>query len=284
MKPQAFDYRAASTLDEAIALLVELGDESKVLAGGQSLLPMMNFRLARPTALVDIGRLSALKGLQERGSSVRVGALTTHRDLETCDLEGPTGKLLRLSASKVGHLPIRTRGTFGGSLAHSDPSSEWCMLATLLDAHMEIAGPRGTRVVPASDFLITLFTTALDYDEVLTGITLPMLTQDYHVNLVEFSRRAGDFAIVAVMAAYQVADGVIADARLCVGGVADRTLRLVEAERSLLGREPSPEAFGEAADVAMGEVSPSGDLHGPAEFRRDLVRTLTARTLAGATS
>lgn len=282
MKPQAFDYKAASTVDEAVSTLVELGDEAKVLAGGQSLLPMMNFRLARPSALVDIGRLSELRGITDQSGAVRIGALTTHRDLEICAVEGPTGSLLRQSAAKVGHLPIRTRGTFGGSLAHSDPSSEWCMLATLLDAQMEIVGPRGTRVVPSGDFLITVFTTALDYDEILTAVTLPALTSDYRVKLVEFARRAGDFAIVAIMAALRIVDGVMVEARLCAGGVGDRALRLPEAEASLIGKEPNEAAFAAAAEFATGEVSPSADLHGPVEFRLDLVRALTKRALAGA--
>lgn len=279
MKPQAFAYRRPQTLDQALADLAEGGEDAKVLSGGQSLLPMMNFRLARPSMLVDISRIEALTGISVTQDEVRIGATTRHIDVEHCTVPGPTGSLLRVAARNVGHLPIRTRGTFGGSIAHSDPSSEWCMLAMLLDARMTIAGPSGIREVPSDDFFVTVFTTAVEYDEILVAVTLPLLAGSYRVRVEEFARRAGDFAIVGIMTAYEVVDGVIGQARLVAGGVADRAIRLRGAERALVGQSCSPETFALAAEVARDEVDPAADLHGSSGYRKDLVRTLTRRAL-----
>jgi carbon-monoxide dehydrogenase medium subunit len=284
MKPQAFEYAQPATVDEAVALLGEFGDDAKVLAGGQSLLPMMNFRLARPTALVDIGRIAGLAGIREESDVVRIGATTRHHAVEESSVSGPLGSILRQAASYVGHYPIRVRGTFGGSLAHSDPSSEWCQLATLLDGRMIVQGPGGRRSIDAADFFFTVFSTTMDFDEVLVEVELPVLGADTRVNVMEFARRAGDFAIVSVMCAFSVHDDVVTSARLCAGGVSDRAVRLVAAESSLVGQPASPSAFAAAAAAAADEVSPSADLHGSSEFRKDLVRTLTRRALEGAHS
>ena len=281
MKPQAFAYERAESVDQAVAALVEHGDEAKVLAGGQSLLPMMNFRLARPEVLIDIGGIADLRGWSMSQDTVTIRSLTRHCDIENSDIPGPLGALLRYAAGLVGHVPIRVRGTFGGSLAHSDPSSEWCMMATLLDARMHVMGPSGARVIDARDFFLTVFTPAIEFDEVLTHIELPALGSNYQVNLKEFARRAGDFAIVAVMSAIEVRENVITDARLCAGGVSDRALRLVQAEAALIGQAPTPETFTQAASLASQEVDPNGDLHGSKEFRQDLVKALTKRSLAG---
>jgi carbon-monoxide dehydrogenase medium subunit len=284
MKPQAFEYAVAENVEHAVALLTEYGDDAKILAGGQSLLPMMNFRLARPTALVDIGRIPGLAGIVERGDVVRVGTRTTHNEVERSSLDGPLGSLLRQAAAYVGHYPIRVRGTFGGSLAHSDPASEWCQLATLLDAQMNVVGPNGPRTIEASEFFFTVFSTTMEFDEVLTSVDLPRLASDTRVNVVEFARRAGDFAIVSVMCAVTIVGEEITEARLCAGGVSDRAQRLTAAEQMLCGAAASPSSFAKAADAAADEVSPSADLHGSADFRRDLVRALTRRTLEGAHS
>jgi carbon-monoxide dehydrogenase medium subunit len=284
MKPQSFDYFRAASVEEAISLLVQEGEDSKVLAGGQSLLPMMNFRLARPTALIDVAHIDALRGISMTPSDIRIGSMTRHLELENSTVSGPMGSLLRQSAGRVGHLPIRTRGTIGGSLVHSDPSSEWCMLATLMDAEVSIEGPRGLRKVAAHDFFVTYFTTAIEFDELLIAVEFPQLSGSYRVAVQEFARRAGDFAIVGIMTAFSVNDGVIADPRIAVGGVADRVLRLSDAESALVGKEPTEENFSKAATIAMGEVNPAGDLHGPPEFRRDLVKALTRRALAGASA
>jgi len=279
MKPVKFDYHAPSELDEAIELLAEVGDEGKVLAGGQSLVPSMNFRLARPSVLVDINRLSSLSYAEPSAENLRIGALTRHVAFESPIVSGPLGALLAGAARHVGHLPIRVRGTFGGSIAHADPAAEWCMIAVLLDATMLAVSKRDERKIAASDFFQTVFTTSLEADELLTEVRLPTLPDTSRVGFVEFSRRAGDFAIVAVAAVVDAADGKIAGARLALAGVGGTPVRARGAEATLAGNGPSPELFRDAAETAAGEVEPIGDIHGDAEYRRDLVRVLTRRAL-----
>jgi len=279
MKPAPFDYLRAASVAEAVAALAEFGDGGKVLAGGQSLLPMMNFRLARPDALVDIGGLGELRGVRADGDFLEIGALTRHVDLERSAIGGPVGTLLRSAGAQIGHLPIRVRGTFGGSLAHADPASEWCLLAVLLDATMTVTGPARTRIIAAADFFTTVFTTALEPDELLTAARLPSLDRTWRVAVAEFARRAGDFAIVAVMVACSVRDGVITDARVSLGGVADRPVRSGAAESLLVERPTEDAVFRAAADAAADAVTPSSDIHGSAEYRRELVSVLVRRAL-----
>jgi carbon-monoxide dehydrogenase medium subunit len=280
VKPAAFDYVSASSVEHAVSVLAEVGDEAKLIAGGQSLIAMMNFRLARPATLVDINRVAGLDGIEVADQSVAIGALVRHRRLELGgDVPGPLGKLLSSAGHHVGHLPIRTRGTFCGSIAHADPASEWCVLAALLDAQMECTSPRGRRLVPAEEFFITIFTTALEADEVLTAVHLPLLGDQQHVGFEEFSRRAGDFAIVMAMSIIDVTDDVITGARIALGGVASLPVRATAAEATLVGQAPTAEAFAAAAEAAAAHVSPNGDVHGPAEFRVDLVRAMVRRSL-----
>lgn len=279
MKPASFAYVRAKSVPEATAALARFGEEGKILAGGQSLLPLMNFRLARPEALIDIGGLRDLSGLRASAGQVTIGALTRHLDLERCRLNGPLGTLLRASAAHVGHLPIRTRGTFGGSVAHADPSAEWCMLTMLLDGSVTAVSAAGERQILAQDFFETIFTTALQPDELLTGVTLPLLGQEYRVAVAEFARRAGDFAVVAVMVACTLQQGLLREARVCFGGVADRPVRSRAAEAVLTGQPASARTFADAADAAAAATSPPGDIHGSAEYRRDLVRVLLRRAL-----
>lgn len=280
MKPAQFTYFRPATLDEALRLLAEDPDESKVLAGGQSLVPIMNFRLGRPGRLVDINRISGLSGVHVEDQAVRIGALTRHRALERSTLAGPLGELLRRSATLVGHVPIRTRGTFGGSLAHSDAASEWCLVAVLLDAEITArSAARGARTVPAADFFQMMFSTALEPDEILTDVRLPDLHENYRVGIAEFARRAGDFAIVAATSAVRVDAGVVTDARVCLGGVAEVPFRSAAAEASLLGSKWGPDAVDAAVSAAAAEVSPPSDAHGDSEFRRDLVIAQLRRSL-----
>jgi carbon-monoxide dehydrogenase medium subunit len=279
MKPASFAYVRAESVPAATGALARYGDEAKVLAGGQSLLPLMNFRLARPEVLIDIGGLRELSGLAARDGRVSVGALTRHLDLERCGLAGPLGTLLRASAAHVGHLPIRTRGTFGGSVAHADPASEWCMLTTLLDGSVTALSASGERQIAAPDFFETVFTTALEPDELLTAVTLPLLGDTHRVAVAEFARRAGDFAVVAVMVACTVRDGMLGEARVCFGGVADRPVRSPEAEAVLTGQPATAGTFATAADAAAAAVSPPADIHGSAAYRRDLARVLLRRAL-----
>lgn len=279
MKPAPFEYRAPRELDDAIGTMGEVGDEGKVLAGGQSLVPSMNFRLARPAVLVDINNVPDLSYIEADDGVVRIGTLARHIAFESPVVPGPLGTLLAEAAAKVGHLPIRVRGTFGGSVAHADPSAEWCMIAALLDAEMVAASTSGRRTIPAADFFKTVFTTALEPTELLVEVRLPNLPATSRVGFVEFSRRAGDFAVVAAAVVLHMQEDRVADAAIALAGVGGTPLRTPAAEAVLRGRAPSQELFVEAGQAAAAEVEPMGDIHGSAEYRRDLVSVLTRRAL-----
>jgi aerobic carbon-monoxide dehydrogenase medium subunit len=282
VKPAAFKYQRANTVEDAIEQLTDLGDDAKLLAGGQSLVPMMNFRLVRPSALVDITGIPDLRYMEPNEEGLKIGALTPHRWVEEMEdpdlLEGFS--VFKRAARWVGHYPIRTLGTFGGSIAHADPSAEWCMLAVLLDAEIVAAGPEGERVIPASDFFHGFFMTALEPDEMVVEARFPRPAP--HAALQEFARRAGDFGIVAAAVAVDLSDGVCSSARIVLGGVADVPLRIPEAERVLEGAEASLEAFEEAGQGAAKEIDPPSDVHGSAEYRRDLSAVLIRRALTEA--
>ena len=282
MKPAAFEYRRATAVEDAIDQLTELGDEAKLLAGGQSLVPMMNFRLVRPSALVDITGIPDLRYIEPHGDGLKIGALTPHcwvEELEDPDLlEGFS--VLKRAARWVGHYPIRTIGTFGGSIAHADPSAEWCMLAALLDAEIVAAGLEGERVIPASDFFHGFFVTALQPDEMIVEVRFPQPAP--HAALQEFARRAGDFGIVAAAVALDLRDGRCSSACIVLGGVADVPLRIPEAESVLEGAEVGGEVFEEAGRAAAKEIDPPSDVHGSADYRRDLSVVLIRRALAEA--
>jgi aerobic carbon-monoxide dehydrogenase medium subunit len=282
MKPAAFEYHRVELVEEALERLAELGDEAKVLAGGQSLVPMMNFRLVRPPALVDITRIPDLRYVVRDGDALRIGALTVHREVERLsDPELVSGyELLPRAARWVGHYPIRTRGTFGGSIAHADPSAEWCLLAVLLDAVVVLAGPDGERELPAADFFLGFFTTALEPGELLVEVRLPRPRR--HAALQEFARRHGDFAVVAAAVAVDVDGDRLADPRIVIGGVDEVPVRVEEAERALDGATAGPEAFAETGRAAAAAVDPSSDIHGSAEYRRELTGVLVRRALAEA--
>lgn len=284
MKPATFTYVRPTAKEDVLDLLAADPDGSKVLAGGQSLVPMMNFRLARPERLIDINAVPGLSGVRVERDRLRIRARTRHVTLQNHTGQDPTARLLRSAAALVGHLPIRTRGTFGGSLAHSDAASEWCLVARLLDAEMTVESVRGTRVVPAADFFLSVFTTAVEPDELLTDVSLPVLGSEHQAGIAEFARRAGDFAIVAVATDVQVVDGRVERARVCIGGVSETPFRSAAAEQVLLGQPWEAESSTsdvvlEAADAAAAEVSPPSDSHGDAQYRRDLVRALLPRAI-----
>lgn len=279
MKPARFDYYRARSPAEAVSQLSEHGDEAKILAGGQSLVPAMNFRLARPSVLVDVNPVSELDYVEMDGDRLRIGSLVRHSAFERPVADGPTGRLLQMASRHVGHLPIRVRGTFGGSLAHADPAAEWCVIARLLDAEIVALSSDGTRSVAASDFFQTVFTTALQPDELLVETLLPVLPSTTHVGFTEFSRRAGDFALTMIATAIDMNGSTVATARIAVGGVSDRPLRAAEAEATLRGQELTEDVVEAAAETAATEIEPMGDIHGSAEYRRDLIRALTRRAL-----
>jgi len=281
MKPAPFDYHRVDTVEDALERLGELGDDAKVLAGGQSLVPMMNFRIVRPPVLVDITRVPDLKYVARDDGTLRIGALALHREIEHADddLLGGFG-VLKAAAPLVGHFPIRARGTFGGSVAHGDPASEWCMLTMLLDGEIVARGPDGERVIPAADFFLGFFTTALEPGEILTEVRLADPPDGAAIE--EFARRHGDFAIVAAAAAVDVEDGACTRARVVVGGVDEVPLRVEAAEEVLAGSDLGAEAIEEAAQAAARAVEPGSDIHGSAEYRKKLTAVLLRRTLTRA--
>ena len=281
MKPAPFAYHRARSVAEAVALLAELGDEAKILAGGLSLVPMMNFRLARPAALVDVSKIEGLSYLRADASDgLRIGALTTHRTVETCRdpaVLGGYGVLPR-SARWIGHYPIRSRGTFGGSIAHADPASEWCLLAVLLDARIVLTGPGGQRTVPAADFFQGYYSTAAGPDEMITEIWFPRPAP--RSVLTEFAQRQGDFAIVAAAVSVDVGDGVCRHGRVVLGGVGPLPVE-VNAD-PLAGAPAAGPTWQAMGEHAARQIDPPEDTHGDAGFRRKLTVTLVARALAEA--
>ncbi|MGH3360746.1 MAG: FAD binding domain-containing protein [Nocardioidaceae bacterium] len=282
MKPAPFEYHRAYTADEVVHLLTELGDEAKILAGGLSLTPMMNFRLARPSALIDVNRVGGLDYIRREGDTLCVGALTRHRALETSvapEVRDGFGALPR-AARWIGHYPIRTRGTVGGSIAHSDPTAEWCLLARLFDADIVVLGPRGTRTIPSADWFTGFLTTTAEPDEMVVEVRFGRPRK--HAALTEYARRRGDFAIAAAAVAFDVVDGVCTEVGIVLGGVATEPLRVPEAEALVEGAPPSEATWGEAARCAAAAINPSADVHGDADYRRHLVDTLTRRAFTEA--
>ena len=280
MKPAAFRYERPHDVAEVLDLLAEHGDEAKILAGGQSLVPMMNFRLARPAVIIDIGVVPGLDQVISDGEKVTIGTRVRHIELERPAFDGPLSSLLADAARQVGHIPIRLRGTFGGSIAHADPAAEWCLLARTLEADVAVASSRGERVIAAADLFESAFITSIGDDELVTEVRLPWLGPDWKTGFSEFSRRAGDFAVVAVASAVRLADGQIAEARIGAAGVGAVPVRLTQAEEVLVGQPLGPDAIDAASEVASGEVDPRGDIHGSADYRRDLVYALTRRALS----
>jgi carbon-monoxide dehydrogenase medium subunit len=283
VKPAPFAYHCADSVAEAVALLNELGDEAKILAGGLSLVPMMNFRLARPSALVDVSRIEGLSYLRaDPADGLRVGALTTHRAVETCRDPGVRGGfgVLPRSARWIGHYPIRCRGTFGGSIAHADPASEWCLLAVLLDARVVLTRPGGTRTVPAAEFFEGFYSTAAGPDEMITELWFPAPAPN--AVLTEFAQRQGDFAIVAAAVSVDIADGTCRRGRVVLGGVGPRPVQ-VDAG-ALSGQPATAETWQAMGEHAAGQIDPPDDTHGDARYRRRLTATLVARALAEASA
>jgi carbon-monoxide dehydrogenase medium subunit len=280
MKPAPFRYHAPKTVEEAVATLAEVAPEDgRVLAGGQSLVPIMAFRLARPAHLVDINNIEALGKIAVENGKLSIGACVRHAAFHRPVVEGPLGKLLSAVVQHIAHYPIRTRGTFCGSVAHADPASEWCLVAATLGAEMVAKSARGTRVIAAKDFFQGIMTTALAEDELLTEVRLPMLPADTRFGFYEFNRRAGDFAIAMALVAFRIQNGVIAEPRVGVGGAEPCPRRMPDAEAALVGRAPNAEAFKAAAEAAAAAVDPMEDAMTSAEYRRDLVRTVTRRAL-----
>lgn len=279
MKPPPFDYVKVDSIDETLAKLTELGDEAKILAGGQSLVPMMNFRLATPAALIDINDIPNLDHVTEQDSGVRIGALVRHQTIESKPMKGAFA-ILAEAASHVGHLPIRTRGTFGGSIAHADPSAEFALLALTMEASIVARSSRGERTIPASDFFVMPLVTALEPDELLTEIQFPAPPPGTHRAFVEMARRAGDFAIISVAALLAFDDDVRCSwARIGMTGVAPTPVRVPSVESVLVGNPLDDDTIAEAAARAPDGFQPAGDIHGSSDFRLHLASVFTRRAL-----
>ncbi len=278
MKPPPFSYSRAESTDDAVAQLAQHGDDAKLLAGGQSLIPMLALRLARPSALIDVSRIGALRYAVRAGDELRIGALTRHRELLGYDL-GPGYDLLRRVVPLVGHEPIRTRGTLGGSIAHADPAAEWPLVAVLLDAELVVTGPAGrSRRVAAREFLQGYFTTDLNHDEMLVEIRFarPWPAAAIH----EHARRHGDFALASAAVAVNVdADGHCREARVAIGAVSDVPVRIAAAENALAGTRLDDAAIEDAGALAGEAIDPPDDAHASAAHRRRLAVALVKRAL-----
>jgi len=280
MKPAAFRYHAPKTVDEAIALLAEFAaDDGRVLAGGQSLVPIMAFRLARPAHLVDINGVEALNRIAVADGKLVIGACVRHSAFHKPVCEGPLGKLLTDVVHHIAHYPIRNRGTFCGSLAHADPASEWCLVLAALDGEVVAQSVRGARTIAARGFFKGIMTTALRDDELLVEARLPLLPAGTRCGFYEYSRRAGDFALAAAVGLYRLDGGKITEPRLAIGGAEVNPRRIAQAERALAGAAPGHQAFRAAAQAAMEAIDPMEDVINSAEFRRDLVLAVARRAL-----
>jgi carbon-monoxide dehydrogenase medium subunit len=280
MKPAAFRYHAPKTLDQALSILAEVApQDGRVLAGGQSLVPTMAFRMARPAHLVDINNVAGLDRLAVEDGHLVIGACVRHAAFERPAVDGPLGALLARVVRHIAHSPIRARGTFCGSLAFADPASEWCLVAATLGAQMVARSTRGARIIAAKDFFAGIMTTALADDELLAEVRLPLLPADTRFGFSEFNRRAGDFAIAMALTVYRLDGGRMVEPRIGVGGAEEHARRIGEAEQALAGKAPSPEAFAAAGEAAAAAVDPMTDAVNDAEYRRDLVRSLTRRAL-----
>jgi carbon-monoxide dehydrogenase medium subunit len=280
LKPPPFTYCAPGSLEEALSLLSEHGDEAKPLAGGQSLVPLLALRLARPSVLIDLGGVSGLDYIRVENGQASVGAMTRERTAErsaTIQTEVP---LLAESLPFIGHAAIRNRGTIGGSAAHADPAAEIPAVALALDAEFVArSAGGGERRIPAAEFFQGFFTTALEPDELLVELRFPTAGTGGAVAFEEAARRHGDFAMVAAAASVRVQDGRIDDVRLALAGVSDTPVRCREAEQAVLGAAPGDEVIAEAAALAAGPLTPPSDLHGTSAYRQHLAGVLVRRTL-----
>jgi len=285
MKPAPIVRHVPRTLDEALKILSDVApQDGRVLAGGQSLVPIMAFRLAKPAHLVDINEIADLNHVRSDGKTLSIGACVRHAAFHKSVVPGPTGKLLSHVARYIAHYPIRVRGTFCGSLAHADPASEWCLVAATLDATIVAKSTRGERLIAAQDFFAGIMATALAEDELLAEVRLPLLAKDARFGFNEFSRRAGDFAMSAALVTYRLQDGKIAEPRVGLGGAEARPRRIAQAEAALTGKAPEDAAFRAAAEAAATAIEPLEDHQTDAEYRRDLVRAVVRRALEHSTS
>ncbi|MGF6506417.1 FAD binding domain-containing protein [Paraburkholderia sp. 32] len=279
MKPAAFSYHRPSTLDDALSLLALHGFDAKLIAGGQSLAPMMNMRFAQPAHLVDLNALPQLKGVTLEPDTLAVGAMTRHHELATSNTVRAACPLLAEAAATIGHYAIRQRGTLGGSLAHADPAAQLPLIASTLGARIEIVGPAGSREVSAAQFLIAVMTTDLAVDEIIRTVRFPTALSGERHAFEAFSRRHGDFAIAACAVTAVLADDRFASLRIGVGGVADVPLVLDDLAAGFVGETADAPSVGRIAEAVANAVEVHDQPGISAAYRRDLVKALIARAL-----
>jgi len=285
MKPAPFEYFAPENVPEVLALLEQYGDEAKVLAGGQSLMPLMNLRLARPKVVIDIGRLSELQYIAPLSNGdLAVGAFTRQRTVERSDLVQSENPLLAATIPLISHAQIRNRGTIGGSIAHADPAAELPALSVALEAEFTVRSSRNQRVIRSQDFFLGYMTTALQPSELLTEIRIPAWDPRLGWAVSEVSRREGDFALVGVIVLLRLDNDVCENARITLFGVGAAPVRMRKAEEMLRGRRADGKAIAEAAGIVSEDLQPDSDLHASAEYRKEVGGTLTRRSLVEAIS
>jgi carbon-monoxide dehydrogenase medium subunit len=286
MKPAPFDYYAPETLEEAVALLARLESEdidAKILAGGQSLMPMLSLRMARPEALVDLGKIKTLNYIREENGAIHIGAMTSKRSAEDSALIQQKQPLLHAATKRIGHRQIRNQGTVGGSFAHADPAAEYGAVAQALAMDMVVVGPDGERVIPASEFYVSFLTTDIDATEVLTEVRAPILPAGTGWAFQEICRREGDLAVAGAAVTLRLEAGNCADVVIAVFGVNAIAARLEAAEQLVNGQAPAAALFTQAGNAAAAALDePISDVHATGEYRRSLIATLVRRCLAEA--
>jgi aerobic carbon-monoxide dehydrogenase medium subunit len=282
MKLPPVDYEAPAGVSEALDLLAEHLDEASVLAGGQSLIPLLALRLARPTVLIDINGIAELSGVSRTNGSVTIGAMTREYMAEESEVVTSAVPLLAAALPLIGHEAIRSRGTVGGSLAHADPAAELPAVALALDAEFVVRSKSGERVIPAAEWFEGYLTTSRRPDEMLVEVRFPAAERGTGTSFQELTRRHGDFAVVGVATSLTLSDGTIRDARLAMAGASDVPVRAPDAEEFLVGERPSAELFAEAARRATAGIDPPADLHGSSDYRKKVAAALVRRGLAEA--
>lgn len=280
MKPPKFNYLRPKTLNEALSFLEEHGDDSKIISGGQSLIPLLSMRLSTPDYLIDLGKLEELSYIQKENNHIKIGAMTRQSEIENSDMVSKHCPILQEAIQHVGYPQIRNQGTIGGSIAHADPSAELPCVISALRGQIVIAGSDGDRIVSPEEFFLTYLLTTLDETELIKEVRFPILSERSGSAYVEVSRRAGDFALVGVAATLELDEaGSISLVQLAVSGANPTPCVLDNVESYLLGKKPSESLFAEASDLVEDLIDPDGDLHGSADYRRQLSKVLTKSTL-----
>ena len=281
MIPVAFDYQSPSSIEEALALLTEAGDEGKIMAGGQSLIPVLKLRLAAPEMVIDLGKIDSLRGISEDGDALVIGAMTPHHEVAGNPLVAQHAALIAKATQTVADPQVRHRGTFGGALVHADPAGDLPAPALALDAGFVIVGPGGSRTVPASDFFVDLFTTAVGEDEILTQVRIPKKT-GWGTDYQKFTRVKQQWSIVGVAAAIRVEGGKIAEARIGLTNMGSVPIRATTVEQALVGCALEEGAIAQATASAGDGTNPPSDINGDADYRRHLASVLTKRAVLAA--